>query len=430
MRTTLAMALSGLVMFGCSPQPGPLPDPAPLTSAPDEQGFPIKPRPGCSVDVIAASRDPDPASIGRLAARGGNFTCGPREEPLPLDEAVINDHVPRVRALLEAKADPNARWSTRGDRFPLQEAIEARSYANPSAHRAEIMQLLLEHGADPNQRWCPFESRGGSGGCVSKWGTTPLLMAVAINDAAATFLLLGAGADPLLEDSYGANALDVARGEAVLYLVLSAIPQSVRGHGADVIAYLNKRNPKSSFAGPWDELPLARAIVGNLGGGILPPPPPPEQREALGVVGPSDRIGRVRALLSLGANPSQHLTWGGADWTPLGLAVAIRDTELVVELLRHGADKNARWCVPIQLGATRVLRREPGCTEDTGITAVMFAASLGQSEIVRWLSRQGADLSLQDWQNQTALDHALRARHEDIARDLRQAARLRSLAPH
>ena len=125
-----------------------------------------------------------------------------------------------VRALLEVHADPNARWSWAGDRFPLQEAIEARSYGKSTAHRPEIIRMLLQHRADPNARWCPFETRWGENSdfmvyvksCRSEGGITPLIMAAAQNDAEVVFQLLAAGADPALETRNDENALDhVAR---------------------------------------------------------------------------------------------------------------------------------------------------------------------------------------------------------------------------
>ena len=149
------------------------------------------------------------------------------EDPLPLDTAIFRQEPARVRALLEQGADPNVRWSSHGDRFPLEEAIELdRSYGVLSpAYRGEIVRLLLDHGADPNARWCPFESRteafeaSGIHGCTSDGGITPLMAASARDEADTVYLLLDAGADPTLEDVNGATAMDCAHSDVVFSLL-------------------------------------------------------------------------------------------------------------------------------------------------------------------------------------------------------------------
>ena len=103
----------------------PVPPPPLDARATPDLGFPIKPRPICSPDVVSAAGDPK--AIARLAASGVSFTCGPVSDPLPLNHAVLKDDIVTVRALLEAHADPNARWSAHGDHIALQEAIELRA---------------------------------------------------------------------------------------------------------------------------------------------------------------------------------------------------------------------------------------------------------------------------------------------------------------
>jgi hypothetical protein len=170
----VASLMAALLAIGCDRPADPLPDPAPLPSAlTDAGGFPIEPRPGCSDAVRAALRAPDPGAITVVATQGGNFTCGDTSGPLPLDEAVLSDVPQRVRLLLESRADPNARWFSHGDRYPLQEAIMCNGAwmrGVPCRHRSEIVRLLLQHGTDPNGRWCLFETRGTDGGrpCTSK----------------------------------------------------------------------------------------------------------------------------------------------------------------------------------------------------------------------------------------------------------------------
>jgi hypothetical protein len=154
MRREFVVLLLLLAGTACQKQSDTPPPPPPPPGAGEQhnEGFPIKPRPGCASNVIASVEKSDLAEIKRLAAGGAVFTCGPADSPPPLDEAVMRDEPALVLALLEAHADPTARWSSHGDRFPLQEVLEIQSYGRRSTHREQIMRVLLSHGADPNQR--------------------------------------------------------------------------------------------------------------------------------------------------------------------------------------------------------------------------------------------------------------------------------------
>ena len=404
-----------------------------------DPGFPIKPRAVCASDVVAAVIMSDVAEVKRLAAAGAVFTCGLSDNSLPLDQAVLADDPALVLGLLEAHADPTARWSSHGDRFPLQEALEVQSFGRRSTHRAQILRILLTQGADPDQRWCPFESRGGDQsehGCVSRYGVTPLMWAAGRDDAGTTFLLLQAGADPTLENDFGANALDLAHGEAVFYQLSSAISTKRRIKDGDMLRYFAERNVKDAFEGPWDETPLARAISGDVGGIMLAPPPPPPatiQGVEASRIPParnlSLRAGRVKSLLALGADPNARLTWAGVDWTPLGLAVGQREDDIVGALLRYGADPNARWCVPVKREkAPHVYSSEPGCTHTSGMTPLMFASSVGDLNVLgAFIDRSDVELGLKDWNGRTAFEYAQRAGHPDVVYELRRAVHLRTI---
>ena len=142
MRREFVVVVLLLVGAACQRQSdtiAPLPAPPPPGVEQRDEGFPIKPRPGCASNVIASVAKSDLAEIKRLATGGAAFTCGPAHDPLPLDDAVMRDDPALVLGLLEAHADPTARWFSHGDRFPLQEALEIQSYGRPSTHREQIL---------------------------------------------------------------------------------------------------------------------------------------------------------------------------------------------------------------------------------------------------------------------------------------------------
>ena len=282
-----------------------------------------------------------------------------------------------------------------------------------------IIRVLGEHGADVNQRWCEFESRGQdeSDACTSPFGVTPLLMAAMQDDPGAVFLLLQAGANARLENQFGSNALEYARSEAVFFLLLPATVPHTGNYLSEALEYLGRRAPRSLHPGPWDETPLARAIVGDLGGVPLPGPPPKSYPYPYQSV----RVGRVRLLLFLGADPNERLTTGGVDWTPLGLAIATKDRDVARQLIFGGADVNSRWSVPIALDGPGTARGVGGgCDVSNGITPLMEAVSLGNGEIVADLLSVDPDLAARDCRNRTAMDLATAGPHAAIVRQLKQ----------
>jgi ankyrin repeat protein len=394
-----------------------LPDVRPLTPEVDQRGYPIKPRPECSSAILATVNSRYEVDFeGLLAAvrRGERVDCGRIEDLTPLDWAVVRDRPDMVRVLLEAGADPNARWSRSGDRFPLQEAIESQPFGGIRQHRREIIKLLLQHGADPNQRWCPFESRGGAPplmpACESDSGTTPLLAAAWLDQADTTYLLLDAGADPALQDGRGKSALDDASGRVVFELLVAAQFRNAATRRADAIAYLNgKVAPGRTALG---EVLLSRGWYGSW---VSPPPPqpPPTQGAPLVAVQPESEprspwVLRAELLLSLGANPNDRLS-GEADWTTLAIAATNGDEQAARVLLAHGANPNARWCVAVMVPfeTVSISPAPTGCVAERGTTPLIVAAQYGHDKVVRELLQSGADPTLRDWQNKTARDYAV-----------------------
>jgi ankyrin repeat protein len=421
-RRTIALAACWLITIGCDRLAGPLPQPpTPVSRMVTDAGFPIKPRPPCSEIVVAALNDPDLGAIARAASRGVQFTCGEPEYALPLDRAVLSGSLERVRALLEAGADPNARWASYGDRFPLQEVIEARRYGVQQMDRVAMARLLLQHGADPNARWCPDGSRLMSPAgppCVSDTAAPPLFVAAALDQTDMTYLLLDDGADATLSTWTGQAALHQAWSEPVFELLAWALYPDRDSHDADTLRYLRTTPPAGHLRwGQPDWTPLARAIL-NGSAGYVPFVPPPSFKDLaeFRLV----RAGLVRAILGIGADPNERVS-GGVNWTPLKLAVDVWDPDIAEMLLARGADPDARWCttaVSDRRGTGVIYQRVQGCELSTGTTALMLAASFGRAEVVSTLMKHGADRALRDWQNRTAADYARSAGHHDVAATL------------
>jgi ankyrin repeat protein len=370
-RTLLAISVLALIAASCGP--GPLPTP--------------------------------PAHEDPLQDRFPSTSADPRD----LDIAIRSDKLEDVRRLLDAGADPNARWGLRGDCHPLQEAIEP--YWGSVTHRTEIVQRLLEHGADPNLRWCPFESRGGGDGwigCRSAVGLTPLMAAAAYDMTEIVELLLDAGADPKLRDWNGASALDYLPGEIAFELISRKLFPRISTRNQEALASLRQY----SGAGPdnpRNATPLSRAIS-QTGTSLTPPPPPPPTVN--GAVNPAWLFGRrsanpVRLLLNLGADPNERVTPDWVDWTPVALAIGNNQPWMLRALLDAGADPNARWCFVLDWEfGNKVRQKNPQCDHGNGTTALMLAASMERATFIPVLLAYGADPSLTNWNGKSAADLA------------------------
>ncbi len=150
--------------------------------------------------------------------------------------------------------------------------------------------------------------------------------------------------------------------------------------------------PASYVPGPWDQTALSRAVVDQL-------------------------AGRTRVLLALGADPNVRITQGGADWTPLGLAIKGGATAVAGLIVGNGARVDARWCVPVEGRYEKVEHREAydGCTIERGITPLMFSAAELNADMVRLLLSSEADALAVDWRGWSAREYVADA--EKKARD-------------
>jgi ankyrin repeat protein len=102
----------------------------------------------------------------------------------------------------------------------------------------------------------------------------------------------------------------------------------------------------------------------------------------------------VKVLLAAGADANAA---GYPDWPPICLAARFGHREELDDLLKFGANINARRL------------------SNNGDTPLMYAAAFHHKDCVDSLLRQGADATLKNDQGDTALSLALQKKYADIA---------------
>ena len=311
-----------------------------------------------------------PAMIQKLLKAGADPNATRQTGETAIMTAARTGNLEAVKALLAYKADLNRRETRRGQ--------TALMWAVEQGH-SQIVRLLIEYGADVNAR--------------SSRDFAPLLFVAQRGDLDSVKALLGAGAQ-----------LDGATPEWGSALVASA----ARGHEAAALFLLEKgADPNAADSNQLTALHYAMLQGLAHMGGI-----PTHLNNSAHVHRPT-LTALVRELLARGANPNARigdlaflpglpaitpkLTLSGA--TPLLLAAAAADPNLVRALLEAGAD--------------------PLLATEKNSTALMVAAGLsfkqdrstGQEyknalEIAKLLIEQGADVNVVGENGWTALHGA------------------------
>jgi ankyrin repeat protein len=150
--------------------------------------------------VAAVMRDHVP-SIKVLLEHGAEINKPGQEGFRPMPLAIAESKYEAAKALMEAGADVNA-LSGADDLTPLMIAAgqtnpaEGAMFVPGSTRPTDIARGLLDHGANVNEQ--------------SKNGVTALMIAATHNNSPMIGLLIDAGADVSLKNSLGQTAADVA----------------------------------------------------------------------------------------------------------------------------------------------------------------------------------------------------------------------------
>lgn len=135
----------------------------------------------------------------------------------------------------------------------------------------------------------------------------------------------------------------------------------------------------------------------------------------------------VQSLIDNGADPNSR---NGLEFTPLDIAAASHQTEVMQSLMKAGAvaDAPSAYGTPLNFaaaygnveGANLLISKGANINNarSDGMTVLIQAANVGATPIVGELLKRNADVNAKDEDGATALTYAARGGHEDVGRML------------
>lgn len=224
-------------------------------------------------------------------------------------------------------------------------------------------------------------------------GATPLMSAAAVGSIAAMRLLLNEGAEVNARSSSGATALMWAVHDEVRVALLL-------DRGADVNAVTRLGRSALTIA---SGMPRAGSVVARL----LARGARVDAREL------PTGFGAPIGAIAMGSSSAPELVATLADvnvpgtgprrgYTPLMIAAATGNAQMVRVLLQRGADPNL--ATPLVDPSNRV---KAGVMQEGGYTALMLAAAYGPLDLVEALVAAGADVNARDVRGLTPLMFAV-----------------------
>jgi ankyrin repeat protein len=314
-----------------------------------------------------AARQDDADIVRQLLDAGANANAETRHGITPLSLAAVNGSVPITELLLKAGADPN-RALPEGETVLLTAARTGN---------AAVLKMLLAHGADIRAREHWF-------------GETALMWAAAENHPAAIAVLIEHGADVNERSTLltvprrrsGQSVLPLGHWTPLMYAARQGSPDAVRAladHGAD----LNLTDPDGATA-------LVLAIINahyDVAALLLDKGADPNI---------ADNEAKMAALYAAVDMSRLAVGHGRPNTRPSGELDAVA---LVERLIAHGANVNARLAAPVMQRHHTAGDRALG----EGSTPLMRAAKSGDVAVMRLLLAAGADPSLTQPNQATAL---------------------------
>ena len=330
----------------------------------------------------------------------------------------------KVRALLKQRVEVDApqadgmtalHWAVHHDDLDMAEQLLAAGASVRAANRygvtplslactngsSRLVELLLKSGADPS--------------LALPGGETPLMTAARTGSLASVKALLSRGA--------AVDGKDEARGQTALMWAAAEghadVVQALVDAGADVRARVPSGFTPLLFAVREGRLDVVRVLlkagvdvnetVVDGGRKRYGGPLPRAGASPLLLAVANAHFELAATLLDAGANPNVDLT----GYTPLHAMTVVRNPgvgdndpappgsgrvtslDLVKKLVAHGADVNAKMTRRVNLNNTRM--------NEIGATPFLLAALTADAELMTTLAALGANPSLTNVENSTAL---------------------------
>jgi ankyrin repeat protein len=462
MRGSLAVASCLVAALGLNLAAQTRPEPRLVVAMKNQDATAVRALLKQSVDVNASDADGATAlqwaahwndldTVKALIAAGAKATAASRYGVTPLHEAAEIGSAPIVNALLRAGASPDATYgdgetplmlaARSGNVEAVKLLIEAGANVNAAErfrgqtplmmaaveNHAEIVQALIGAGAQVNTRTTEYTFQtlaGGAGGIIHdrpQGALTALILAARQGSIDAAERLIGGGADlNATEPQYGFTALQTA-----IFNGHYALARQLLDKGADpndgslyivmemrnLATYSNRPNPPDTERGVT-HMDVAKLLLDK---GADPNAPyaktiPPRQAQGNINVAPGATplyravraidLAAVQLLADRGANPSIALKDGS---TPLMAAAGLGAPRGGDEEVTEAGDRND----PVDVMKALIAKgANVNAANDTGMTALHYAAQRGSDRIIEYLASQGARFDVKNKQGRTPSDLA------------------------
>tara|TARA_Y100001954_G_scaffold226335_1_gene268045 strand:- start:3111 stop:6092 length:2982 start_codon:yes stop_codon:yes gene_type:complete len=345
----------------------------------------------------------DPENIKRLVGEGADVNTLNRWGNPPLTMAVLKKNVELIKFLLSRGANVNLK-NPKGF-SPLDFAKKSGNNLIIDLLQGGKLETSLKAALASNKyesnKIIDLIKQGAPVNTLSSSGDTALIVAVKKNDARVVEALLEKGANVKLENNEKMTALDIARNlklKKLINLLIADSPQSLLREGLsqnpfskDLIRKALKKGANIDSENKRGKTPLLEAVI--------------KKDEDL-----------TKFLLSQGADPYKSNSKGESPFqfakkkrykTIINL-FENKTNQSIESLLTRNTFNKVSLQERINLGA------DVNSVGEDGKTAIMFAIEKKDFELIKFLVKKGADLSLKSSAGRNVLDFAANARNSRI----------------